>query len=183
MLVAMCNISDLEEYDDQAHTIKTDLNTRNRGNIEQMGEKQRPMAQDSLDDESSTDKAWAIHAAIIGLNSGNLLFRGLGLDPENPEMLTVACLSVIAIALPFQAIFFLINSYIQEAVNVHEIEYQMLLRLSIICQTVSYLSLIAIGVLMFATHLYIGISFAVGSMIAIFLVRSALTQVDKMARS
>ena len=75
------------------------------------------------EDEVPVDKAWAIHAAIIGLNTGNLLFRGLELDPVNPGMVTVACLAVLAAALPFQAIFFLINSYIQEASNVHEMEY------------------------------------------------------------
>ena len=69
------------------------------------------------EDEVPVDKAWAIHAAIIGLNTGNLLFRGLELDPVNPGMVTVACLAVLAAALPFQAIFFLINSYIQEAPN------------------------------------------------------------------
>ena len=36
------------------------------------------------DDDVPTDKAWAIHAAIIGLNTGNLLFRGLELDPDDP---------------------------------------------------------------------------------------------------
>ena len=48
------------------------------------------------DDDVPADKAWAIHAAIIGLNTGNLLFRGLELDPDNPGMITVACLAVLA---------------------------------------------------------------------------------------
>ncbi len=141
------------------------------------------MASDRTEQEDHSDKAWAIHASIIGLNSGNLLFRGLELDPLDPGLLTVVCLSALAIALPFQAIFFLINSYIQETTNVQGIEYQMLLRLSIICQTVSYLSLISIGVLMFDTHIYIGLSFFSGSVIAFFLLRSALTQVDILAKS
>ena len=91
-------------------------------------------------------------------------------------MVTVACLAILAAALPFQAIFFLINSYIQEASNVHEIEYIMLQRLSLICQTISYLSLPAIGILMFETHVYIGGSFFVGCIIAFFLLRAAMTQ-------
>jgi|TARA_B110000263_G_scaffold171036_1_gene149064 hypothetical protein len=140
------------------------------------------VTRDEIRQEDHSDKAWAIHAAIIGLNSGNLLFRGLELNPDNPEILTVVCLSALAIALPFQAIFFLINSYIQETTNVHGIEYQMLLRLSVICQTVSYLSLISIGILMFDTHIYIGISFSTGAIIAFFLLRSALTQVDILAK-
>ena len=133
------------------------------------------------DDEVPVDKAWAIHAAIIGLNTGNLLFRGLELDPVNPGMVTVACLAVLAAALPFQAIFFLINSYIQEAPNVHEIEYIMLQRLSLICQTISYLSLTAIGILMFETHVYVGGSFFAGCVVAFFLLRAAMNQAEALA--
>ncbi len=60
--------------------------------------------------ENPAGKAWAIHAAIIGLNTGNLLFRGLELDPDKTEMVTVACLAIHAGALPFQAICVLSNS-------------------------------------------------------------------------
>lgn len=133
------------------------------------------------EDDVPVDKAWAIHAAIIGLNTGNLLFRGLELDPDNPGMVTVACLAVLAAALPFQAIFFLINSYIQEAPNVHELEYVMLQRLSLICQTISYLSLTAIGILMFETHVYVGGSFFVGCVVAFFLLRAAMNQAEALA--
>ena len=133
------------------------------------------------DDDVPADKAWAIHAAIIGLNTGNLLFRGLELDPTNPGMITVACLAVLAAALPFQAIFFLINSYIQEASNVHEIEYIMLQRLSLICQTISYLSLTAIGILMFETHMYVGGSFFAGCIVAFILLRTAMTQAETLS--
>ena len=133
------------------------------------------------EDEVPVDKAWAIHAAIIGLNTGNLLFRGLELDPVNPGMVTVACLAVLAAALPFQAIFFLINSYIQEAPNVLEIEYIMLQRLSLICQTISYLSLTAIGILMFETHVYVGGSFFAGCVVAFFLLRAAMNQAEALA--
>tara|TARA_B110000014_G_C20113430_1_gene587243 strand:- start:731 stop:1171 length:441 start_codon:yes stop_codon:yes gene_type:complete len=134
-------------------------------------------------DDTPADKAWAIHAAIIGLNTGNLLFRGLELDPDNPGMITVACLAVLAAALPFQAIFFLINSYIQEASNVHDLEYVMLQRLSLICQTISYLSLTAIGILMFETHMYVGGSFFAGCIVAFFLLRAAMNQAEALATS
>ena len=103
------------------------------------------------------------------------------LDPDNPGMITVACLAVLAAALPFQAIFFLINSYIQEASNVHELEYVMLQRLSLICQTISYLSLTAIGILMFETHMYVGGSFFAGCVVAFFLLRAAMSQAETMS--
>ena len=125
------------------------------------------------DDEVPVDKAWAIHAAIIGLNTGNLLFRGLELDPVNPGMVTVACLAVLAAALPFQAIFFLINSYIQEAPNVHEIEYNVT---EAIPNLSDYISLTAIGILMFGAHVYVGGNFFVGCIVHFLLGAAMIKQ-------
>jgi len=134
------------------------------------------------DDDVPADKAWAIHAAIIGLNTGNLLFRGLELDPTNPGMITVACLAVLAAALPFQAIFFLINSYIREFDGTNELEYVMLERLLIICQVISYSSLIGIAILMTNTHYYMGTAFIVSAIIAVLFLRTASNQADTLSR-
>ena len=49
------------------------------------GKVHRDVKHDGGSQDDHSDKAWAIHAAIIGLNSGNLLFRGLELDQDNPE--------------------------------------------------------------------------------------------------
>ena len=46
-------------------------------NIQQLKKNQIAMGPNQKQDESPVDRAWAIHAAIIGLNTGNLLFRGL----------------------------------------------------------------------------------------------------------
>jgi hypothetical protein len=134
-------------------------------------------------DNAPSDKAWTIHAAIIGVNMGNMLFRGLELNPENPDMGTVIGLAILAAALPFQAVFFLINSYIQEFEDTNDIEFVILLRLSIICQMVSYLSLLGIAWLFYNTHQYIGIAFASGAIIAIVLVRSATNQASVLRES
>ena len=134
-------------------------------------------------DNAPSDKAWTIHAAIIGVNMGNMLFRGLELNPENPDMGTVIGLAILAAALPFQAVFFLINSYIQEFENANDVEYVLLLKLSIICQMVSYLSLLGIAWLFYNTHQYIGIAFASGAVIAIVLVRSATNQAVTLRES
>ena len=114
---------------------------------------------------------------------GNMLFRGLELNPENPDMGAIIGLAVLAAALPFQAVFFLINSYIQEFENANDPEYVMLVRLSIICQMVSYLSLLGIAWLFYNTHQYIGIAFASGAIIAIVLVRSAMNQAATLRES
>ncbi len=134
-------------------------------------------------DNAPSDKAWTIHAAIIGVNMGNMLFRGLELNPENPDMGTVIGLAILAAALPFQAVFFLINSYIQEFENADDVEFVILLKLSIICQVVSYLSLLGLAWLFFNTHQYIGIAFATGAIIAIVLVRSATNQAVTLRES
>ena len=68
----------------------------------------------TVEPTSPYDKVWTIHASIIGLNMGNILFRGLELDQSDPDMIVVTGLTILAAALPFQAIFFLINSYIRE---------------------------------------------------------------------
>ncbi len=134
-------------------------------------------------DNAPSDKAWTIHAAIIGVNMGNMLFRGLELNPDNPDMGTVIGLAILAAALPFQAVFFLINSYIQEFENANDVEFVILLKLSIICQVVSYLSLLGIAWLFYNTHQYIGIAFASGAVIAIVLVRSATNQAVTLRES
>ena len=134
-------------------------------------------------DNAPSDKAWTIHAAIIGVNMGNMLFRGLELSPDNPDIGTVIGLAILAAALPFQAVFFLINSYIQEFENADDVEFVILLKLSIICQVVSYLSLLGIAWLFYNTHQYIGIAFASGAVIAIVLVRSATNQAVTLRES
>jgi len=134
-------------------------------------------------DNAPSDKAWTIHAAIIGVNMGNMLFRGLELNPQDPDMGTVIGLAILAAALPFQAVFFLINSYIQEFENANDVEFVILLKLSIICQVVSYLSLLGIAWLFYNTHQYIGIAFASGAVIAIVLVRSATNQAVTLRES
>jgi O-antigen/teichoic acid export membrane protein len=130
----------------------------------------------------SYDKAWTIHAAIIGLNTGNILFQGLELDPDNPDMIVVIGLTILCAALPFQAIFFLINSYIQEFDGMHELEYAMLERLLIICQVISFSSLIGIAILMSNTHHYMGIAFIVSAALAILFLRTASNQADTLSR-
>lgn len=139
-------------------------------------------ARASNDNSSSYDKAWTIHASIIGLNTGNILFQGLELDPSNPDMVVITGLTILAAALPFQAIFFLINSYIQEFDGMHELEYAMLERLLIICQVISYSSLIGIAILMTNTHHYIGMAFITSAILAILFIRTASNQADTLSR-
>jgi hypothetical protein len=136
----------------------------------------------TVEPTSPYDKAWTIHASIIGLNMGNILFRGLELDQSDPDMIVVSGLTILAAALPFQAIFFLINSYIREFDGTNELEYVMLERLLIICQVISYSSLIGIAILMTNTHYYMGTAFIVSAIIAVLFLRTASNQADTLSR-
>jgi hypothetical protein len=130
---------------------------------------------------SPYDKAWTIHASIIGLNMGNILFRGLELDQADPDVV-VTGLTILAAALPFQAVFFLINSYIREFDGTNELEYVMLERLLIICQVISYSSLIGIAILMTNTHYYMGTAFIISAILAVLFLRTASNQADSLSR-
>jgi uncharacterized membrane protein YoaK (UPF0700 family) len=124
-----------------------------------------------------SDHALGLQVAITSFNTGNILFRGLELtDP--PDMIVV----ILASALPFQAGFFLIDAYLKDFDQVNDVEYVMLLRLSLICQLVSYLSLSAIVLLMWNTHQVIGMAFLSSVIIALVLIRTAMTQADRLAQ-
>ena len=97
-------------------------------------------------------------------------------------MVVITGLTILAAALPFQAIFFLINSYIQEFDGMQELEYAMLERLLIICQVISYSSLIGIAILMTNTHHYIGTAFITSAILAILFLRTASNQADTLSR-
>jgi DNA phosphorothioation-dependent restriction protein DptG len=128
-----------------------------------------------------SDPSLAVQIAITSFSSGNLLFRGLELtDP--PDMIVVMGLAILASALPFQAGFFLIDAYLKDAVQVNDVEYLMLLRLSLICQLISYLSLSAIFLLMWNTNAIIGMAFLGSFIIALVLIRTAMVSSERLAQ-
>ncbi len=128
-----------------------------------------------------SDNSLGLQVAITSFNTGNILFRGLELS-DPPDMIVVAGLAILASALPFQAGFFLIDAYLKDFDHVDDVEYIMLLRLSMICQIVSYLSLSAIVLLMWNTHQVIGMAFLGSVIIALVLIRTAMTQADRLAQ-
>ena len=90
-------------------------------------------------------------------------------------------LAIIAAALPFQAIYFLIYTFLLEHENWLPPEQIKKLGLaSALCQVVSYGSLV--GVAMMWYHIspsWVGISFVASSILAIFLIRSVMAPVDQ----
>ena len=102
------------------------------------------MSEESVNVESRTssqDKRWTIMAALLGTNTAIMLFQGIEQD-KNPKMIRELALSIIAAALPFQAIYFLIYTFLLE----HEksLPQERIRKLDLasgLCQLVAYASL------------------------------------------
>jgi hypothetical protein len=130
-----------------------------------------------------TDSQWTIMAAIIGMNTGYLLFHGLSLEDAGYPILKVVGLTIIAIALPFQGIYFMIHTFVQEHPNrIMDSEFKVLNKISGFCQLVSYLSLIGGFLILYNTHHVIALSFAASSFVALLLVRTAMANAAALER-
>ena len=126
---------------------------------------------------SSQDKRWTIMAALLGTNTAFMLFQGIEQE-TNPKFIREIALAIIAATLPFQGIYFLIYTFLLEHVN--ELSPQRINRLkmaSAICQIVSYMSIIGLGMMWFNISLYVGVAFFFSTALAIILIRSVMSPV------
>jgi len=128
---------------------------------------------------SSQDKRWTIMAALLGTNTALLLFQGIEQSREYNAVREVA-LSIIAAALPFQAIYFLIYTFILEheprlpPARLHKLNLA-----SALCQVVSYASLLGVAMMWYETSTWVGLSFIFSSILAIFLIQSVMGPVTE----
>lgn len=138
------------------------------------------MAESSVNVESRTsaqDKRWTIMAALLGTNTAFMLFQGIAQE-TNPKFIREIALAIIAATLPFQGIYFLIYTFLLEHVN--ELSPQRINSLNIasaICQVVSYMSLIGLGMMWFNISLYVGVAFFFSTALAIILIRSVMSPI------
>ena len=126
---------------------------------------------------SAQDKRWTIMAALLGTNTAFMLFQGIAQE-TNPKFIREIALAIIAATLPFQGIYFLIYTFLLEHVN--ELSPQRINSLNIasaICQVVSYMSLIGLGMMWFNISLYVGVAFFFSTALAIILIRSVMSPV------
>ena len=123
---------------------KSNISLINKGESNSPSIEKIPMADDSVNVESRTssqDKRWTIMAALLGTNTAVMLFQGIE-QAENPKFLREIALAIIAAALPFQAIYFLIYTFLME--NDGKLTNEMTARLnkaSAVCQLIAYISL------------------------------------------
>jgi hypothetical protein len=123
---------------------------------------------------SAQDKRWTIMAALLGTNTAFMLFQGIEQE-TNPNFIREIALAIISATLPFQGIYFLIYTFLLE--HVDELSPQRINRLkmaSAICQIVSYMSIIGLGMMWFNISPYVGVAFFFSTALAIILIRSVM---------
>ena len=107
-----------------------------------------------------------------------MLFHGIEQD-KNPKFIRELALSIIAAALPFQAIYFLIYTFLLE----HEksLSPDRIRKLDLasgLCQLVAYASLIGVALMWYDLSAWVGFSFVVSSVLAIVLIRTVMRRVE-----
>ena len=123
---------------------------------------------------SSQDKRWTIMAALLGTNTAIMLFQGIEQE-ANPSEIREVALTIIAATLPFQAIYFLIYTFLLE--NNGKLSPHMVKKLqtaSNVCQLFAYLSLIGVAMLWYNLSIYVGVAFLISTALAMILVRYAM---------
>ncbi|WP_338174358.1 hypothetical protein [Candidatus Poseidonia alphae] len=126
---------------------------------------------------SSQDKRWTIMAALLGTNTAFMLFQGIEQE-RNPTVIREVALTIIAAALPFQSIYFLIYTFLLEHESQLSAARKMRLHYaSAVCQIVAYGSLIGVAMMWYNISNYVGVSFVASTGLAIILIRSVMSPV------
>ena len=113
-------------------------------------------------------------AALLGTNTAVMLFQGIEQE-ANPTQMREVALAIIAGTLPFQAIYFLIYTFLLE--NKGTLSEKMVKKLglaSAICQIFGYASLVGVAILWYNLSVYVGLSFLISSILAMILIRTAM---------
>ena len=108
-----------------------------------------------------------------------MLFQGMEQE-ANPTQIREVALTIIAATLPFQAIYFLIYTFLLE--NNGRLSRHMVKKLntaSNVCQLFAYASLVGVSMLWYNLSIYVGIAFLTSTAFAMVLVRYAMTTDDE----
>ena len=98
-------------------------------------------------------------AALLGTNTAVMLFQGMEQE-ANPTQIREVALTIIAATLPFQAIYFLIYTFLLE--NNGKLSPHMVKKLktaSNICQLFAYISLVGVAMLWYNLSIWVGVAF------------------------
>ena len=117
-------------------------------------------------------------AALLGTNTAFMLFQGIQQEAD-PQQIREVALAIIAAALPFQGIYFLIYTFMME--HDGQLSSERIERLnmaSAVCQIVAYFSLLGVAMMWYNISLYVGLAFLLSTSLAIILIRSVMTPVN-----
>ena len=132
-----------------------------------------------IQQESVSEKRWTIMAALLGTNTAFALFHGIE-QQSNYIALRQLGLIIVAIAIPFQAVYLMIYVYLLEfSDRLHGKQYRLIQKLVMICQLVSYSSIMGIAVMLYVTHWVIGLSFMLSGLLALLMVRLTINQLSE----
>ncbi len=127
---------------------------------------------------SSQDKRWTIMAALLGTNTALMLFQGIE-QANDPDPVREVALAIIAAALPFQGIYFLVYTFLLEHESrLPEERIKKLGLASALCQVVSYGSLVGVAMMWYNMSSWVGVSFVISSVLAILLIRNVMAPVE-----
>ena len=118
-------------------------------------------------------------AALLGTNTAIMLFQGMEQE-ANPTQIREVALTIIAATLPFQAIYFLIYTFLLE--NNGRLSHHMVKKLntaSNVCQLFAYASLVGVSMLWYNLSIFVGVAFLTSTAFAMILVRYAMTTDDE----
>ncbi|MGB0174291.1 MAG: hypothetical protein ACPF9S_04595, partial [Candidatus Poseidoniaceae archaeon] len=108
-----------------------------------------------------------------------MLFQGMEQE-ANPTQIREVALTIIAATLPFQAIYFLIYTFLLE--NNGRLSRHMVKKLntaSNVCQLFAYASLVGVSMLWYNLSIFVGVAFLTSTAFAMVLVRYAMTTDDE----
>ena len=146
-----------------------------------MTAKKRADGQVMIRVDDPSEKRWTIMAALLGTNTAIAIFHGIAQQGNYLPMRQIA-LSIVIFAIPFQAVYFMVYAFVLEySDRIGEQAHINLQNLAAFCQVIAYLSISGIAIMFYATHWVLGAAFTLSGLIAMALVRLAMTQAQQLA--
>lgn len=131
----------------------------------------------------SDEKRWNIMAALLGTNTALLLVQTLQQETK-PELSREIGLTIVAATIPFQGLYFLLYTFLQEQhFRLDENLRNRFLKALTMCQGIGYMSLIGMTIMWFNTSIYMGSGFLISTTIAVIFIKIVMKDANKVQSS
>ncbi len=122
-------------------------------------------------------------AALLGTNTALLLVQTLQQETK-PELSREIGLTIVAATIPFQGLYFLLYTFLQEQhFRLDENLRNRFLKALTMCQGIGYMSLIGMTIMWFNTSIYMGSGFLTSTTIAIIFIKIVMKDANKVQSS